>query len=204
MDENVKTSWENFLNPDLLKDRLLTAAMFISAFEILKDSIIERIKDFYTQGFDENVMITSPDYPKKVLILNKSPLYASLAWLENSGAINSDDIASFEDLKKCRNTLAHRLFENIASNNLPDLPALFDSMIKLLRKIEVWWIVEVEIPVNPDYDGKEINEDEIMPGPLMILKMMIDIALGEGEQSSFYFKSFKKQTDNMTGERAFE
>lgn len=193
MDESVKTSWENFLNPKILKDRLLTAAMYISAFEVLKNSIIDRVKDFYVSGFDENGLLTSPEYETKVLKLNKSLLYASLTWLKVNGAIDNKDLAAFEEVKTCRNTLAHRLFEKIATDDLPNLPALFDNMIKLLRKIENWWIIEVEIPTDPDLCDKEINRDEIMPGSLMILKMMINIALGEGEQSGCYFDQFNKQ-----------
>jgi hypothetical protein len=38
------------------------------------------------------------------------------------------------------------------------LPADFEEcssdMVALLRKIEVWWIPNVEIPTNPDFEEK--------------------------------------------------
>jgi hypothetical protein len=196
MNDKTTTSWENFLNPEILKRRLLAASMYISAYEVLKNSIIERIREFYTFGD------TFPDskYESEVLTLNpnKSPLYSSLKWLQNSNAVDSNDLTNFEELKKCRNTMTHRLFEKIARDDLPDLASLFEIMISLLRKIEVWWIVEFEIPTNPDYDGIVVNESEIIPGPLLTLRMMFDIALCEGERSSHYFNEFKKQKANKT------
>lgn len=31
----------------------------------------------------------------------------------------------------------------------------FQDTVTLLRKIEVWWVVNLEIATNPDFDGKE-------------------------------------------------
>jgi hypothetical protein len=47
-----------------------------------------------------------------------------------------------------------------------DFAERFGDMTTLLDKIERWWIVNVEIPTNPDFDGKheEIDESGIIPG----------------------------------------
>ena len=66
-------------------------------------------------------------------------------------------------------------------------------MLALLRKIEVWWITNVEIPVNPDFDGNDVDEDEITPGPVIAMRLLLDIALGDREQSRYYLTEFLKQ-----------
>ncbi len=48
MNEEVEISWERFLNPAELRSNLLIASIYISGFEILKDSIADRIKSFFT------------------------------------------------------------------------------------------------------------------------------------------------------------
>ena len=78
MDEKIKASWERVLHPETLKTNIITASIFSMAFEMLKDSIIEKIEGFFTDGFNENGMIISPEYKEKVLTLNRSPLYTSL------------------------------------------------------------------------------------------------------------------------------
>lgn len=35
-----------------MRARLVSASMYITAFELLKDAIVERIKNFYCIGFD--------------------------------------------------------------------------------------------------------------------------------------------------------
>ena len=67
MQEHIRKSWEKFLNPKALKTSIITASIFSMAFELLKTSIIEKIKGFFTNGFDENGMIISPEYKEKVL-----------------------------------------------------------------------------------------------------------------------------------------
>ena len=59
----------------------------------------------------------------------------------------------------------------------------------LLRKIELWWIVNVEIPINPDFDGQEVNEEGITPGAVLSLQMLIQVASGNTELLEQWRKS---------------
>ena len=104
MDEKVIASWGKILHPETLKSNIITASIFSMAFEMLKSSIIAKIEDFFVIGFDENGITVSSDYKKKVLSLDKSPLYASLQWLQNEDAINNEDLKTFEHIKKWRIT----------------------------------------------------------------------------------------------------
>lgn len=133
MDEKVKASWERALNPETLKKNIITASIFSMAFEMLKSSIVEKIEGFFTNGFDENGLIISPDYKEKVLSLNRSPLYASLKWLQNAGAIDDEDLKSFEHIKRCRNTLAHEMLTFASSGVDFDVVEVFEDMVGLLR-----------------------------------------------------------------------
>ena len=55
---------------------------------------------------------------------------------------------------------------------------MFDKLVELLHKIDLWWVINIEIPTNSDYDGQEINEKDVKVGSVMVLQMVIDIALG--------------------------
>jgi hypothetical protein len=192
MKADLQAKWEEFLNPASLRSKLISASLFLAAFEILKDSIVERIKDFFTSGFDQNGDIIDPKYKQDVLSRNKSHVYASLEWLKEMGAIDDADIAIFDKLKESRNRIAHEM-PNLVTGEIPMDPLLlFTKLVNLLRKIEVWWILNVEIPTNPDYDGKEIDVEGIMPGPLITIRLMTDIALGSEEESRIYFNEFRR------------
>lgn len=179
---NAADNWERFLDPDVMRPALLSATMFITAFELLKDCIVDRVRDFYTLGFGDKTA-TTPEYEQGVLAGDKKrrPLPASLDWLREHHAIDDADLEIFTRLTDIRNQLAHELFSVVTGQVSSEYDSQFPALIALLRKIEVWWIVNVEIPTDPDYDGQEIDEVGITPGALISLQMLIEVANGSTE-----------------------
>ena len=109
-----------------------------------------------------------PQYQSKVLGRNSSPVFANLKWLKEIHAIKDGDLATFVRVKACRNTLAHKLFSMLGSEGLPaDFQECFSDMVALHRKI---WITNVEIPTNPDFEDKELDEEGIFPGSVMSMQ----------------------------------
>ncbi len=194
MSDKVQRSWERFLDPAVLRPNLIVASIYIAAFELLKNAIVDRLKFFYTLGLDENATPTGPEYQSDVLARNRSPVYASLEWLKESQAIDDDDIAVFERVKKLRNHLAHALSRMLAEGLPSDLTIRFHEMVSLLDKIERWWLVNVEIPTNPEYDGQEVDAEKVIPGVIMSLRLLVDVALGSEEESKKYINEYIKQT----------
>jgi len=194
MDSDNQTKWEHFLDPEILRPNLILASIYITAFEILQNSIIQQIQDFYTIGFNENGWLILPEYKEAILSKDKSPLYASLDWLKENKAINDEDIEKFNRIKDYRNRLAHELSRMLMEGLPFDIADKFNDMISLIVKIERWWIINVEIPTNPDFEGKydEIDECKIISGPIFILKILIDVALGSDEEANFYINEYKK------------
>ena len=173
--------WERFLDPEIVKPSLFLATMYITTFEILKSSIVDLIKHFYSIGWSEEGLTQSPEYHAEVLGRNASPVYASLNWLHEHEAISEEDLKTFELLKKTRNLLAHQLFEVVTGQAESRHTEQFPVLVELLRKIEVWWVVNVEIPTNPDYSGTEIDEEGIVPGAILSLQMLLQVAGGSTE-----------------------
>lgn len=173
--------WERFLDPEVVRPSLFMATMFITVFEILKNSIVDRIRDFHSTGWSEDGNTVSPEYASNVLSRNKSAVYASLNWLLEQEAINEGDLATFEQLKSTRNLLAHRLFDVVTGQAASTHQEQFTVLIELLRKIDVWWIVNVELATNPDFDDQEIDEAGIVPGSILSLQMLLQVASGSTE-----------------------
>jgi hypothetical protein len=73
-------SWAKFLNPRTLKSNLIIASLFLAAYETLRSAIIEHIRGFYTNGFNQNGWIIDTKYQTDVLSRHNSPLRASLLW----------------------------------------------------------------------------------------------------------------------------
>lgn len=195
MDEKVRASWERTLHPETLKTNIITASIFSMAFEMLKSSIVEKIEGFFTNGFDQNGLIVSPEYKEKVLSLNRSPLYASLAWLQDMQAIGAEDMEKFEHIKKCRNTLTHEMFAFASSGVDFDVAEAFDEMVELLQKIEIWWFENFEMAIDPDSYPEDSEVKQVIPGPVWSLQMLIDVALGPEKEARKYYDQFMAGAD---------
>ena len=170
--------WEQLLTPAVMQERLISASLYVTAFELLKESIVGRLRSFYMVGFDLAEDVIDEKYESSVLSRNKSPLYASLDWLIENGVIDKSDLESFERIKITRNSLAHELPSLVMGGADIKHIERFQELVTLLRKIEVWWVVNLEVPTNPDFDGKEIDEEGIVPGPLLMIQIMLDVVSG--------------------------
>lgn len=195
MDDKIRASWERILNPKALKSNIITASIFLMAFEMLKSSIVGKIEGFFTDGFDQKGRILSPEYQEKVLALNSSPVYASLKWLQDMDAINNEDMRKFEHIKKCRNTLTHEMLAFTSTGVDFDVAEAFDGMVELLRKIEIWWFEHFEMAIDPESYQDDFDLDQMIPGPVWCLQMLIDVALGPEEKAQKYYDLFVATAD---------
>ena len=173
--------WERILDRGVVRPSLFMATMFITTFEILKNSIVVRIRDYYSIGWSKDDDTVHPVYASKVLSRNTSPVYASLDWLMEHQALDESDLATFELLKRTRNLLAHQLFAVVTGQVESSHQRQFADLVELLRKVEVWWVVNVEVTTNPDYDDQEIDEAGIVPGAILSLQMLLQVASGSTE-----------------------
>lgn len=191
----VNEKWEQLLTPTAMQERLISVSLYITAFELLKQSIVGRLRDFYIAGLDKKGDIFEKEYDADVLARNKSPLYASLNWLSENEAVDQSDLQSFERIKITRNCIAHELPSLVIGGKDFKHVERFHELVALLRKIEIWWVVNVEIPVNPDFDGKEIDEEGIVPGPVLMIQMMLEVLSGNDELLRHYRDGSNAKTE---------
>lgn len=194
MKEKIRQSYENLLDPNILRPRIIECSLFIAFFESLKDTIISRIRDFFATEFDENGGRHNAKYQSAVLNRNRSPTYASLDWLKEHGVIAQTDIDRFDLLKQRRNELAHGLLNILGTSEAPpDLREQFIDLMALCHKIDLWWIKNVELATNPDFAGQDIKDEDITPGSTLMIRLLMDVAMGGESASSYYIEEWRKQ-----------
>lgn len=92
--------------------------------------------------------------------------------------IDAEDLQTFYNLKRLRNSLAHELPHHVFTGRETSILSSMNVLMGLLRKIEVWWVINIEIPTNPAYDGNEIDPDKVTPGPVLMMQMMFEVLSG--------------------------
>ena len=194
--------WEDFLNPIVVRTKLVIAGLFIIAYEMLERAIVERITSFYSIGFDENGPFRNPEYERKVLSLDpkgkRDALRSSLVWLEQHGVLTRHDIDQFITIKNVRNEIAHELSSLIGGTREPPIDDQFGPTMVLLRKVELWWIVNVEIATDRDSAHREFDQEQVVPGTIMAMQILLDVALGNDEEAFRHLKAFQRRRNNSS------
>ena len=189
-------SWEKFLHPETLRNNLIAISLFITAFEMFKDRVVEKPESFFTNGFKEDGLIVDEEYKTEVLALSKSKLYASLLWFKKLEAIEESDIFIFDSIRQHRNEVVHEPLEFLTNSKRNFNSAKFQDLITLLTKIEKWWFINFELSIDPDMLPEGANSDEVIPGPIWSLQLMLDIAQGNEPEDGYYYKAFKQAKSN--------
>jgi hypothetical protein len=93
--------------------------------------------------------------------------------------ITEEDLRKIENIRRHRNQIAHELPKLLidGDNNL-SLGYLL-QIRELLEKIELWWVINVEIPANQIFDGDEISEKDIHPGRVILMDYIVSSASTE-------------------------
>ena len=146
----MQKAWEEFLDPEILRPRLVTASFFITAYEVLKGVVVGHVQSFYQCGFDKDGPKYSADYGSGVRSKDQDLLRACLKWFEEQGAIDQDDMNTFADIRSKRNALVHEMPDFIAGRADPGHLAVFPKLLQLLQKVDKWWVLNVEIPTDPE------------------------------------------------------
>ncbi|ENV4253355.1 hypothetical protein ACFJ88_004660, partial [Vibrio parahaemolyticus] len=188
----LEQSMEDLLNPKLLRERLISASLYVLFFEALKDSLIDKLRFYYCLGSEETQL-----YRDRVTSRKGSVLYASLDWYKESGALSDEDLEQFNRIKGCRNTLSHELHSVIGARGLPEgFNENFSSLLDFTHKLDHWWIMNIEVPTDPDFIGKSVNPEEFTPGSTLLNQMMLQIALGGEEEANQYLKFYEDHKAN--------
>lgn len=68
----------------------------------------------------------------------------------------------------------------------------FKKMYSIFCKIERWWILEYEVPLNPDFDNtnQKIEEKDVMSCNMAVLSLIMDIA--DTGSNGLYLDACKK------------
>jgi len=190
--------WSDFLNPDVMRRRFVTAGLFIAAHEKLLQAIKQPISEFFSTSWTAtDGWLEGSSYAKKVRALDpkgkSDPLRGSIAWLRQGGVIDETDEAVIKETSDARNVFAHELSSVLGGSKSPDFDALFPKLVALIIKIERWWLVNVETEVDPDLAVQITDPDEVMPMSWMFLHIMELVALGEDDKAWELYRGFQQE-----------
>jgi len=198
MKNDTQKSWEKFLNPESLRSNIKLISLFICIFEMFKDGMIEKPRMLFAnmERFDveqgEIVYEVSDGYKKEVLSKSKYLDEATLIWFKDNDGIDDVDIEKYHKIRKYRNELTHNMVEFLTLHNKEFDENILNDLIDLYSKIEKWWFKYFELSIQPEILPDGADPDEVIPGPMLTIRLMLEIALGAEPTEGFYYKEFMK------------
>lgn len=186
----------NVLDEKRLKPNIHFASLYVLYYECLKDSLIELPKSFFcndTEIKDGNIIVhESEEYKENVRKLDDHIENASFKWFIMVGAVSDEDYLSFNKLRKFRNKIVHELMLCLSEGFSDYEVKYLVELIGIYRKIEKWWINEVEIPTSGDIHGP-YDLENVISGQGLILEIIQDILINDGKDSEALLIEFLKQ-----------
>ncbi len=175
-----------FLNRELLKANLSFAALFLTAFELLKLSVI---------GAVENVLAWFPEDAKQIERYeaelgirfdqrDERGLLPSANWLFRIDVLTQDEIEVIKAIRNHRNEIAHELPRLLWEEGADIRVDLIKQARHLTMKIDVWSArndVLFDLGGNEEIDLSEVPDEEILSGRLVILDYIIDTVTTEAK-----------------------
>jgi hypothetical protein len=154
---------ENDLSPKMIKKKLIEATLYLSYYELLKNTIIDKISEFFNDEIKMGKLKNSKTYKEQVLsrkIKKKENVFlSSIEWLIENQVISIIDKEIIEKLTKVRDNMAHRLLNYLFDENSIIEEVCFEQIKEINIKIERWWIVEYELSFITNQNIKIADED---------------------------------------------
>jgi hypothetical protein len=174
------------LNPEIVKNNLLFSSLYLLAYELLKNTLVDRIKSLYSYNriekdghfvFEE---VEESEKYKEIIRKGKNRIDASLNWFIENNVISENDKVKIESFKMQRDLIAHNFIELMADDNKNLDVSLFFELNKMLDKIERWWVINIDMTSDEafdDFDYETLDEKEVLSGNMAVLNWVISCAL---------------------------
>src|SRR5258708_18091002 len=83
------------------------AAALLLGWELIRSEIVDKVRDFFTFGFDASGLVVDPSYQKRVLSRGPRVFDSSVEWLVEAGGLTAQQAEGLNDLRDYRNSVEH-------------------------------------------------------------------------------------------------
>ncbi|QXU52162.1 hypothetical protein [Rhodococcus sp. LW-XY12] len=182
MKDDLRARTEDKLSPESVTQSLIQAGALLTGYELVKSSILDGVRDFFIIGFDEAGMTISPEYQKVLALEPKNKFRASVAWLIEMEALKPEHAETLERIRDHRGEVAHELARLLIDPDAGVDVSLLKDLRDCMHALDRFW-GSIEVDINPDFDGTEVDLDAIRSGSGLLLDYLCDLSGLDGESS---------------------
>ncbi len=173
--DDYRQRLERKLHQTAARSTLLRAAALLTGWELIRSEVVDKVQDFFTFGFNESgPVVDRQQYHKRVVSRGPHLFDASVEWLVEVKALTTDQAGRLKDLRDYRNSVAHELATFLIDPDRDVDLAKLDAMRDVVASLGRFW-GQVEVDTNPDFDGKDIDPQDIMSGSLLLFDFVLSV-----------------------------
>lgn len=165
------------LAPDSMKQTLVRAGAFLSAYELIKMQVVEGVHDEYWRDIrDGKKVYRDAEYQREVLALDAASRFrASCAWLVDAGAFTQEQADVLGAVRDHRNQIAHELPKILNDPDFEVNTSLLLAATVCLRALDVYW-GRMAMAIDPKWNGVDVADMDIWGGPGLLMASLLEIA----------------------------
>lgn len=175
------------LQPAAIRSTLSFAGLYQMTHEMLKQAILQRVRDFYSTGFNEKG-ITVDEHAYQTHVIDaartegwvksaRQTFEASAAWLVRMEAITPLQAERLQAIYGHRHELTHELASFIVDPDRNLDAQMFVDAVAILRDVHRFW-ASVERDIGMFEHFGDVSLDEVTPLSLLLLQQCIDAHIG--------------------------
>lgn len=163
------------LAPATVGTALIRAGCFLSAYELIKSEVVDKVHGFFWCGFkDGKDLHDEARYRRDVLNRNPSRYRASCAWLVEMEALTSDQVEQLEAIHRHRQEIAHELPKLLIDPDFEVRTNLLLAAVDCLRSLGIFW-GSISVAADPEFDGVEVEDDDIKSGSYLLMEYLVGL-----------------------------
>lgn len=207
-----KIDFEKISTPKIVTFNLMMASLYLTAFELIRASIIQGVKDFlvinspppndllkdcnpnmkeFYQRLIDGYKNELDSFRNEVGVdfnADESHLYKPCCeWLAKREAIDSSDLRDLLSIRDHRNEIAHEIHYLLMEEGFEINVELFIKIRMLLRKIDIFW-ARNDLLLNTDtfeeVNTNDVSDDQIISFRVAIMDMLINSVIPTIEQQN--------------------
>lgn len=165
------------LEPESVLRTLIRAGCLLSAYELIRAEVVDKVRDFYLTGFNQEGY-TYDEIAYQDDVLSKSPksrYRASCAWLVENRALTLKQIATLEEIYRHRQEIAHELPKLLTHPDFDVRTDLLREAVECLKVLAIFW-GSIEVDTDPEFDGMEVDYERIESGSSLLMQYLAGFA----------------------------
>ena len=195
MNKNILKELDFLTNKEEITEHIKFYSIYLLIFERFKSRYIEEVKFLLCHVKFKNGKIEYEETDEYKKISNtmrngKINIFINIVyWFKDNGVISNKDCEFIIKARNDRNRIGHELLKLLLNQVEEKMLLNFLNFLNVFRKIDVWWINNIEVPIAGSDIPNDYDAENVISGDMLLCDVLLDTIYGN--------ETYKKELDKI-------